>query len=262
MKPAVHILATVRNPALLDAALLVFKTLRTGFPDNPVHVWGNALTGDALHAVAWAARHAGAKFQNLNHTSHDQWIQVWLDKFIEPFWICDTDIVFHAPLNLNLNPVFAGRLTPEFDEEFTGMIHVARLHSCLMYIHPGKVRAAMREVFNRLPSPWTESAKFALVWQTVIPRRGQKALFYDVMAGLYQAGFGTAFTPEQDAAFDHLHCATYADLIAPHLNLPGGGNLLDSHRAVYANPALLNGRAKESQSEYYHARKPKEAHAI
>ena len=55
MTPTVHILATVRQPALLPAATLVCRTLRIGFPTATAAVWGNGLS----HAAAAAVQAAG-----------------------------------------------------------------------------------------------------------------------------------------------------------------------------------------------------------
>lgn len=83
-------------------------------------------------------------------------------------------------------------------------------------------------------------------WQTDWP------LFYDTCAGLYQAGLGTPFTEQQDAAFEHLHCGTYADQITPHLSLP---DLAAAHRAIYAQPEMGRG-LKAQQDKYYALRRP------
>lgn len=266
MTAPVHILATVRNPLLLDAALLVFKTLRIGFPTAPVAVWGNGLNPAAAAAVDLArlACLGPSTFQNLTEHSHDDWIETLILKSQTPFWICDTDMVFHNPVESWLPELrgypFAGRLEPEFAEEWTHTTHVARLHTCLMYVDPARTRAAIREIMNRVPELWRRSAQWPLIRQTFVPVRREtpdsrlQTLFYDTMAGLYQAGFGQAFTAKQDEAFDHCHCGTYADLVSPHLTLPGGGSLLDTHRAIYENPAQIKGANTNGQAAYYQSR--------
>jgi len=90
----VHILATVRNVKLLHSALLVFKTLRQGFPNAGVHVYGNGLTQEPGQMVAEAARAVGASFNNIPKMTHGKWIETLVLDRTEPFWICDTDVVF------------------------------------------------------------------------------------------------------------------------------------------------------------------------
>jgi hypothetical protein len=117
-----------------------------------------------------------------------------------------------------------------------------------MYIDPAKVRAAMRAWMAQIPH-WLQEAEFPFVRWHFVPRvlaHGHKEiLFYDTTAGLWQAGIGQAFSEEQDARFEHLHCATYVDLIGEAL--PG---LAAGHAAVYAN--LENARGwRERQAEWY-----------
>lgn len=255
MNPPVHILCTVRHPALLEAALLVFRTLRTGFPENPVMVWGNALAPDDLAAVGTFTQTVGGTFlRNLPATSHDAWIEQLVNSQTEPFWICDTDMVFFAAVPSPEPCLFAGRHEPEFDEEWTGTLHVERLHTCLMYLNPVALRCAIRAWQARIPSPWRDSAQFPLIRQQFIPQRlslnsKPTTLFYDTCAGLYQALGGTPFTAEQDATFEHLHCGTYADVV----DAPSLAGLRRMHRSIYENPAAARG-LKQSQDAYYHER--------
>lgn len=258
MRPAIHILVTIRKPELRDAALLVFRTLRVGFPGSPVLVWGNGLTPAQQQDVATVSRDlARAHFiTNLPLTSHDAWIEQLINTQTDGFWICDTDMVFFEPVTL---PVavkgFVGRYEPEFDEEWTGTRHVDRLHTCLMFINPTALRQGIRHWQARIPSPWRDSAQFPLVRQHFIPVRAAlnaqpETLFYDTMAGLWHAGLGTPFTPEQDAAFEHLCCGTYADLV----DAPSLANLRAVHQSVYSNPERARG-LKQAQDTYYQERK-------
>lgn len=254
MSATIHILATVRKPDLLPAALLVFKTLRTGFPSSPAIVWGNALDSDAARALQAAAEGVGARFINLPATSHDAWIESLVGKLNEPFWICDTDVVFVQRMaEPAAGTLFAGRYEPEFNEEFTETIHVARLHTAVMWIDPANLRCAIRTWQARIPEPWRSSAQFALVRQHFIPVLSEThgPLFYDTMAGLWQAGMGEAFTEEQNAAFEHLHCSTYVDEVIK--GAPSLQDLQSVHKMIYANPQLARGLRLE-QDLYYKSR--------
>jgi hypothetical protein len=99
MNAPLHILATVRNPALLDAALLVFKTLRLGFPHNEVTVYGNGLRSDHAGAVQQATASAAGTFNWIRPTAHDVWLEHLIQTQTAPFWICDTDMVFFNPMD-------------------------------------------------------------------------------------------------------------------------------------------------------------------
>jgi len=250
----VHILATVRKAELMSAALLVFRTLRVGFPLAEVVVWGNGLSGGAEAVVGDAARQCGARFINVPQgTVHDAWIEDLIESQMAPFWICDTDVVFwEAMPQPKRRTVLSGRHEVEFEEEWTRTRHMERLHTAVMWIDPGLLRSAMREWMARIPAPWGQKAEFPLVRQAFVPlQQGRKrvTLFYDTLAGVWQAGIGTPFTEEQNQAFDHLHCATYADVIT----LQG---LRATHEAIYRDHTVARGMRRQ-QDEYYARRKAK-----
>jgi hypothetical protein len=268
MKPVVHILATVTAPDRLEAALLVFRSLRTGFPTAEVIVWGNGLADAALTAVRHAAGQTGCAFQNLPATFHSHWIESLIQRSPSPFWLCDTDIVFWEAVEhwfdvaasrqsadvpaltsgATGTPTFAGRLEPEFVEPWMDTLHVERLHTCLMYVDPVSVRCAMRAWMARIPDPFRNVAEFPFIRLTFIPRLGDRPLCYDALAGLYQASPGTPFTDAQHECFDHLACATYAREVAavtPELSaLPA------VHRAVYADPSAARGLFQQQRDWY------------
>jgi len=264
MKPVLHILATVRQPELLQAAVFVFATLRTGFPTAEVFVWGNALPPASAAVLAQFAAAAGGKFHNLPHTSHDVWIEGLLARSTMPFWICDTDVAFWNKVEdwfaLDDDVALAGRFEPAFDEEWTRTRHEERLHTCVMRFNPSALRAAIHRAMAKIPPPWGHSGEFPMVRQTFVPVRGQATRFYDTCSGIWHAGIGTAFTGTQNECFDHLNFATYVDLIAPHLR-GIAGDISERFAAIYAQPELARG-IRADQDEYYAARQPKELHAV
>lgn len=226
----VFLLATVRNPALLEAALLVFKTIRTGFPTSNIHVTGNGLEVFFEQEVGHACTRIGATFANNRRTAHDEWIERLIMAGNGPMWICDTDVVFFGKvegwfLDQWHGPMLAGRFEPEFEEEWTQTRHVARLHTSLMWLNIPCVRQAMRNWMGRFPNIW-HTAQMNLIRQQFIPVAGQQPLFYDTCAGLYHAVGGHKFMDEQNAAFEHLHCATYSDVVTA----PGLKDLADIHK--------------------------------
>lgn len=273
VKTAVHILATVRKPELLPAATLVFSTLRVGFPEAEVTVWGNAL--DKAAVVRDCAKSVGGGYVEsiVGLTAHDVWIEALVNRMHEPFWIVDTDVVFFAEVRPPIGKeIVVGRFEPEFMEEWTGTRHVARLHTAVMWIDPSGVRSAAREWMAKFPQPWRNSAEFTWIRQTFVPvvlpgrgnatgasqgtREGAYApLFYDTMAGVYQAfpERARAFTEEEDACFEHLHCGGYVDLVAAETKSGFGNSLAAFHQRVFENPEAARG-ARLKQAEYYKLR--------
>lgn len=251
MNPPVHILATVRNPDLLAAALLVFKTLRLGLPRNPVIVYGNGLRPEHAASVQQAAAAADAEFRWVRPTAHDIWLEHLVQNGGAPFWICDTDMVFLAPVRPpDPGTRLAGRLEPGFCEEWSKSWHVERLHTCLLWLDPVGLRAEWRAWMTQHVPGIFGHAETHFLRQHFVPRHGQLPLFYDTAAGAYQAFGGTPFDAEQNAAFEHLHCGTYSDLVSECSTLK---DLPAVHAGVFADPARARGLAV-AQAGYYERR--------
>jgi hypothetical protein len=251
-EPTVHILATVRNPALRPAALLVFKTLRTAFPNLLIKVYGNALAGASNEQVADAATSVEALYVRMPPQAHDEWIQRLIETETQPFLICDTDMVFWRDMEGLLFPpeTMSGRFEPEFHEEWTNSIHAERLHTCLMYLNPAGLRARMAHYLTQhVPSVFPR-ASVEFIRQHFVPRLGQPPLFYDSMAGAWHAFQGEPFGELQNSAFDHLSCGTYVDVIGQTEGLRDLGAF---HAAVYDNLALAHG-LRVKQQEWYEER--------
>lgn len=208
----VHVLVTVLNRDLFEASWLVFKTLRIGFPTAEVVIYGHGLDQECERAISEATARMGFRFVPIPMDSHGAWIERLLARETGPFWICDTDMIFLRPVEhwfLGSQELFAGRLEPEFFEQWTQSVHMERLHPSLIWFNPAPLRAAMRgwpgtqEFFRTVNLP--------LIQWSCVPRRGQPPLFYDTTAGLWHALEGKAFTEEQNEAFEHLFCGTYSD---------------------------------------------------
>lgn len=256
MKSPVHILITVRKPELLPAALLVFKTIRTGFPTVPICVWGNALPLFLLDAVVQACAGVGATFRNLKPTAHDLWIEQLVLNESKPCWICDSDMVFFDECEWFFTDedtdLFSGRFEPAWREPWTNSDHVERLHTCLAWFNPVALRAAMAGWLHRTVPGVFANAEMPLIRQTFIPVRGGRTVFYDTTAGLWHAGGGTRFTDRQNKCFAHLHCGSYSDEVAKCEELAG---LPAVHAAIIANPELARGITQQ-QDAFYKSRSP------
>lgn len=259
MKPIVHILVTIRNPALRDAALLVFKTLRVGFPTSDVKVWGNGLKAQDCAMMELVCQQVGAQFLNVSECTHGAWIESLVMNSPGPIWICDTDIVFFDSVEDKLieAPLFAGRFEPEFIEPWTKTLHVARLHPSLCWLDAPKLREALW-AWPGADSFFCSVKRNFFEWEFV-PVRGADGRcgthFYDTLAGLHQAFGGTPFDDALNDCYEHLFCGTYSDLIEPFMGLKDFGA---QQRAICADPKLARGM-QVAQREFYkqHAQKGK-----
>jgi hypothetical protein len=242
MSAPIHILVFCPKPKGLPAATLVFRTLRIGFPRGLVHLHMRSDIS-CRQEILDAAAPAGVGKVHLipdERVRHDEWLEKLIHRETEPFWICDTDVVFwnrfrHQPDGSAL----AGVRVPSFCEPWTGTRYRERLHPCLMRIDPHAFRVAHKRFLDRFPpepfQPYMEP--ICQQWQ---PERVNGRVihhFYDTLAMAWHAFGGQEFTQEQIESFDHLNCATYADLIAPSLDF----DILGAHKAIYQDHHLARG---------------------
>lgn len=247
MKQSVNILVTVHSPEMLDAALLVFKTIRTGFPTANVNVWGNNLSVENVHKVIDTGNINW--FTNLQTTSHDAWVEKLILELNESFWICDTDVVLFDKVEdwFSNGVILAGRFNPAYREPWTNAKYIERLHTCLMYINPIKVRNEMANWSKYFIPANFHSAQVPFIRQNFIAF-GLDIYLYDTMAGVCQLGIGTKFTPEQDSAFEHLHAGTYADKVSK--DCEELKYLREAHKLIYKDFKLAKG-LKQIQDKFY-----------
>jgi hypothetical protein len=99
-----------------------------------------------------------------------------------------------------------------------------------------------------------------LVRQRYMPVNG-RPLFYDTLAGAYQALGGQKFSETQRDAYTHLHAGTWVDKLGPAL-APLVGDLRAKQTAIVRNPELGRGLWR-AQDKCYEAVQPKEeCHAV
>lgn len=222
MKADVRILCTVRRMDLLASSLLVFRSLRVGFPTAQVFVTPNlpgALRLDdhetAVESITAAAREVGAVVQERDHTRHDHWLEHLILRAQSPFVIVDTDMVFHASMEGVATPEpLVGPWEPTHLNPVTGMQHQGRLHTCCLYVDPSAVRFALREVVrDRLPKqPWM--IDYTPVRGSVEFSQNPKVRpdkFWDTAARLLHVVQYSCLAPEDLARFTHLHAGTWRD---------------------------------------------------
>jgi len=208
----VHLLVTALNGRLNEASVLVFRTLRIGFPTLPVTVWGNRLNRDAEEKVFALAAQSGACWLPMaQELGHDQWIAKLILESPSPFWLCDGDMIFRDNVEGFARGFLAGRYEPAFHEPWSGTQKVARLHRSLLYVDAPALRGLFREWMGKWhPKGFPFLPETEFVKQHYVPcGAGLSPLFYDTMAGAFQAFGGESFTQVENSAFTHLHCGSY-----------------------------------------------------
>lgn len=248
----VKILCTCRSPELLDYSLLVFKSLRVGFPTADILVVGNALPDFAFESVRLAAKANDCAFGNGPETIHHKWIERLLETETELFILCDCDMHFFESVeDWAFQTALAGFRVPEFYDEFSGAITRARLHTSLLFIDPVKVREAVKAYESKIAdTPFTP--KVNLIFPLVLPLK-DRSYFHDTCSLLFQAIGGTSFTDAQLDAFTHLNFGSCSDIVLPRLS--NGDKMKQWREAVLNNPELGRG-AWRMQEEFYRNRQP------
>jgi len=216
----VFILATCRKPELLPYTLLVFKTLRVGFPTAEVHVHINgALEGpkDWAGTVGDAANNAGCSIELIPEITHHEWIEKLIhNEELAVFWIVDTDVIFYASVeDWKFETPLAGALIPEFNDPFLCATTRSRLHTSLMHINARALVGAT--VAYELRHPQTiYNPMVNGIYPQCYPLNG-KSYFNDTMSLVYHAIGGTAFTPQQKDCYFHFHFGSFSDLVLPKM---------------------------------------------
>lgn len=262
MTPIVYILVSCRKPELLPAALMVFDTIRVGFPTAKIAAHGNNLTGDALHEVHSRCARIGVRFQNIDPIYHHEWIEELVEKEDHPFVICDTDMVFWEKVeDWGITAMLAGRFVPEFMCEFMKARSQSRLHTSLLFIDPARLRHMRKVYLEQIPTAFY-SPRPNLIYPQIVPLaipggmpvmyNMQQNLFFDTCSMLYHAVGGRAFVEDQLDCYDHLNCGTISDLVGPTMT---DGKMQEHHRMIFENPELAKGIWRKQQ-EYLESRSP------
>ena len=235
MTPSVHILATCTNPDLIRATTLVFDTLRVGFPTTKVTVWLNRMQPEHAKLILPLADKVGSEVLPCD-TAHPKWIAELIEREKEPFFICDTDVVFWKSFeqwDFSGNAM-AGRYVPQFFDVWTKAVTRPRLHTSLLFLDPGLILKDLEKNRSLHPNnafaPWPP-----MIYPLMIPW-WPKTYFHDVCCLLYQTIGGHRFTTSALDCYDHLQAGTISDEIGKAY--PG---LSAEHAIFLDNPKLMRG---------------------
>ena len=245
----VFILATCRKPELLSMTELVFKTLRVGFPTADVSVFANRIVGDLFLNLYAVLANIGAEIHQTD-TNHATWIAALISRMQDPFWICDTDVIFFDKVeDWKFDGPLAGRRIPEWDDEFSGCITRARLHPSLLYVDPVKTRQAIADYESKIATTHF-TPKIDLLAPVCLPFKGCR-YFYDAASLLYHAIGGQKFTDLQLDAYSHFNFGTIEDVVLPRLK--DGAQMAAVREAMLKNLNASRGMWR-SQEDYYTSR--------
>jgi hypothetical protein len=259
----VHLLVTIRKEELFPASVLVFKSIRTGFPTATItaHLNDWATRKERWGSVLDICTHYGVNPETIppveGNIEHHDWIRRLFREETDPFFVLDTDVGFwenfeHFDFS---NAAMAGRYVPQFFCRFANAITRPRLHTCLLYIDPVQVRNQVDAYASQFPDTYCTPRPSLrdLVFPRYIPYKFgavTKNYFHDTCCLLYQAIGGQPFDDQQNLAFDHAQSMTISDLVAPHYP---GGDIREHHFAIFQNPEVLKGQWLRDK-EFYRQR--------
>lgn len=134
MQPTIVILTYCTNPELAYGSLLVFDTLRVGYPDNDIVVIDNGSHPDIRPQIEAAANKAKCLFiarDQFNFVDHYAW---WIlnQSDVNSIVFVDPDVVFWKKMVLPVDAgLMSGRLIPQFRRQ--GVVALPRLHPSHLY---------------------------------------------------------------------------------------------------------------------------------
>lgn len=213
--PDVFILTYCRNPDLLYGSLLVFRTLRAGFPNARVQVVDNASLPEARAEIARLAKETGCAFRSLAEPgiAHGRFIESTIAEvangpdpgrravFVDPD-VC----LWRNCEELQFGGLVAGLLVEAYNDEVMQCVTMPRLHTSFLWINePAKLMqeiTALRRIHIDFQPFLPYSAKLGDMW-----------LRYDTGASLYAALAGqcVAFDPSHMDYYDHIYAGSHFD---------------------------------------------------
>jgi len=207
LKPTVVILTYCADPALAYGSLLVFDSLRIGYPTNDIVVIDNGSHVDIRAKIKDAAISTSCAFvqkERFNFVDHFQWLL-----FDQMNWssvvLVDPDVVFWEKMQLSkTNALMTGRLIPQFKR--SNVVSMSRLHPSHLYFSSLE---KLRDNVATIPS-WG----FNPIGQTSAAIDGVLHS-WDTCAPLYHAFKNDclAFNEDQLNSYDHLFYGSHLPLL-------------------------------------------------
>ena len=255
MKTAVHILTWCRNQESLWANLLVFKTIRTGFPDAQIIAHDNASAPEYREPIKDAALSAGAEFHTIDvEVAHWDFIRHVIETTTaDDVTFCDPDVVFWDRIAEPV-AVLSGRLLPAFYDRFSHCWTHSRLHTSLLQIHGvTELREMLHDVERSGWAQFNALRPFRFVNHDRWEIFDTCAQLYHYLKTFWPGSEPHAFTPAELDRYDHLFCGTYLNLF------PKGVEIANYTHKLYAEGNLRGAWRKQDeilarpQSEKYRA---------
>jgi len=234
----VFILTYCRNIKLLYGTLMLFDSLRMGFPNAEINVIDNVSLPQARVAIKEQCKKNNCSYHQLErNVRHEAFIESIVDNeqgtviFLDPdisFWKSVEDWLFDKPM--------AGRLIPKFLDEYSRTSTMPRLHTSFLWIQNTQ---SLRERINRIKNVWWNFAP----WCPVTLKHDNEWVRYDTGASLYAAIKDEVhtFTEEELNAYDHLFCGSHIDVVLPKMKPDDRTETVKLHQNLLKDRNSLKG---------------------
>lgn len=249
--PDVFILTYCKNVDQLYGSLLVFKTLRDGFPHARISVCDNASVSEAVVEIKRAAQVNGCMFRQFQHEvlHHDFLLACLSNSEGGRVVFLDPDVVFWKSVeDWEFEGLVAGRRIPLFFDEYTQCVTVPRLHTSMLFVQDRKL------LRNRIAEIQRLRFDFHPFRPVMVPQ-GATWVRYDTGAVLFHAmpEAMQPFLSEHLASYDHLFCGTNFDYVRQFISATDRDTWQALHDAVKQDYRRLKG-AWSTQEAYFLSR--------
>ena len=236
---------------------LVLETIRTGFPNAEIFVYGNDYTPKFFRM-----KYIDAWFIPTKSMIHYEWINSILkdhSTYDKPIAIVDGDTIFWQSVE-DLNPLYpyCGDYIPSHINDFSECFYFERLHTSFLWIR--SVKELVSSVQSRLP-------KYSLLPETwnylpvklIAPELlaiNRKHVFWDSCAKLYSFLPGSPFEPDTLSKFEHINSASFMHVMKDILPTDDAASFMNIHNTVNSLTDLtpLRGIGQKAKA-YYESRR-------
>lgn len=214
----VCILVTVPNKNCITENLLVFDSLRTGFPTSLVEVWDNSndelvrtqleelCRKDPLHQMTYSP-----SFQKWHHAD---WIEMVVGTHDGPVVILDSDVILYESCeDMDFPTLIAGRFVPVIWNEFAGAISYERLHTSFLVIKDCKeLREHLADAYPFVNTPYGPYTPLS-PYHPCVQFYGGYPMFWDCCSTMFHMIGGSCFTENELKRYAHVNSSAFQDVM-------------------------------------------------
>ena len=241
----VYVLTYCKDIQQLYGAMLVFDTIRVGFPTAEIIVFDNNSIPDAVIEIEKAADKVNAKFIKLEkEVFHHEYLRFILNFENDEvqIYIIDPDVIFWENVEtFTTNKLLAGRLIPEFFDAYTDVLTKPRIHTSFLHIPSVSL---LRDRINIMENKYRTD-----LIKDITLKTNDEWVMWDTFAQVFECLHDDIeiFTEEKNECFEHIFCGSHLNLLAKrHYH----SRMHDIHRLSVENPEELKGVWKE-QYEFF-----------